>query len=160
MYLWNIAYLGGDERRHHVCCEICVWVMVSLSQRSLKSGSPIPNASRERLAARAFRDGSHEHYIQHLHTLTTSILISTTQHIMAPIQRLAASSLRAATRPALAFRTPALVRYEGTEQPRSSPAESPKERMGDSGMIRQEDAAEGQPDHSPKYSAAVDYRTS
>ena len=93
--------------------------------------------------------------------------LSTQHNTMASVQRFAASSLRAATRPALSRRTPTLVRYETPghnpamkDRPSSSPTESPKERPGPSAMISQENASEAQPDHSPDYGVAVDYRTS
>jgi len=91
---------------------------------------------------------------------------------MAPLQRFAASTLRSATRPALSFRAPALVRYEtaghnpGKEaggqagRPSSSSTDAPTIPHGQSDLIRQEGPVQGQPNHNPDYNVAVDYRSS
>lgn len=91
---------------------------------------------------------------------------------MAPLQRFAASTLRSATRPALSFRAPALVRHEtaghnpGREaggqagRPSSSSGDAPTIPHGQSDLIRQEGPMQGQPDHNPDYNVAVDYRSS
>lgn len=46
------------------------------------------------------------------------------------------------------------------ENPRTSPADSPKERVGVSLQEREQDPAEGSVRHNPDYNVAVDYRTS
>lgn len=47
-------------------------------------------------------------------------------------------------------------------QPQTSPADAPGARFGDPGLMRKqgEGPAKSQPDHSPDYNVAVDYRTS
>ncbi|OQN97294.1 hypothetical protein B0A48_16358 [Cryoendolithus antarcticus] len=87
---------------------------------------------------------------------------------MAPLQRFAASTLRASTRPAITRRVPAASTIASRsvsdaspgDRGTSSPSASPGARPGASAMIRQEGASEGQPRHAPDYDAVVDYRTS
>ena len=43
---------------------------------------------------------------------------------------------------------------------KASPEDAPAAKAGDSAMIRQEDASEGEPRHALDYNVAVDYRTS
>lgn len=80
---------------------------------------------------------------------------------MASLRSVAASTLRGAySRPALASRLPALSRAASDAPATSSPSQPPAAKMGESGMIKQEGPAQGQPRHSPDYNVAVDYRTS
>jgi hypothetical protein len=97
---------------------------------------------------------------------------------MTTLHRFAASTLRAAARPSLSQRAPALVRREtvahnpgmaaGTlkeqpatleERPATSPSKAPTSTHGDADMVSKEDAAQATP-HNPDYNVAVDYRTS
>lgn len=91
---------------------------------------------------------------------------------MSSAQKLATRLLRASTtRPALSQRAIALTRYESTlsgrvaekgnkGEPTANPSIAPGGTNAESGMIRRENAAEGQPDHAPDYGAHTDYRIS
>ncbi|KAK3065879.1 ndufs4 NADH dehydrogenase Fe-S protein subunit [Teratosphaeriaceae sp. CCFEE 6253] len=88
---------------------------------------------------------------------------------MASTYRIAATTLRTASRPTLSQRVPALARWQTTggaseEAPRATTSDEPpaggEGRMSPRNMTRIEDASEGQPKHSPDYSVAADYRTS
>lgn len=90
---------------------------------------------------------------------------------MASLHRIAVSTLRASTRPALSQRAPALVRHETVAhnpgmalggqkgRPASSPDRAPTSTHGDAEMITQEEPARRQA-HQPDYEVATDYRVS
>ncbi|CZT25199.1 probable NADH-ubiquinone oxidoreductase 21 kDa subunit, mitochondrial precursor [Ramularia collo-cygni] len=80
---------------------------------------------------------------------------------MASFRSVAATGLRAVySRPALSSRLPALSRAASDAPATSSPSQPPAAKMGESGMVKQEGAAQGQPRHGPDYNAVMDYRTS
>ncbi|KAF2739045.1 hypothetical protein EJ04DRAFT_509198 [Polyplosphaeria fusca] len=85
---------------------------------------------------------------------------------MSALPRSIGSRLLAATSRPAAGRVPALRhRSYATEPskeaaPKTTSADSPAERPGESLLIRQEGVAEGQPKHQPDYNVAIDYRTS
>ncbi|KAF2240068.1 hypothetical protein EV356DRAFT_572126 [Viridothelium virens] len=62
------------------------------------------------------------------------------------------------------FSTTTLQRAEGDPAvqppPKASSEDAPAVKAGESAMIRQQGASEGEPRHTPDYNVAVDYRTS
>lgn len=69
--------------------------------------------------------------------------------------------LLTASRPTARFAAvPKHQYYTNEPSLKASSKNAPIAKPGDSAMIRQEGAAEGQPRHQPDYNVAIDYRTS